>query len=120
MTPTVIRIEAESQGVPEERFRAVAGSRKSVGRTAGEALDALLASEKGAGIESSAILIQRFVPDAYFTLAQYDRLQHLLGHRESLSEAESAELDVLIDAELEATIARAEGLNQTNHRVPSS
>src|SRR5580692_5222040 len=104
MSPTAIRIEAEQKESSDARFHAISGSHRSVGRTAGEALDALLATEVGRDVESSAILIQRFVPDAYFTLAQYDRLQELLAHRESLPEGDSAELDALIDAELEATI----------------
>ena len=91
------------------RFRAVSGKRQSVGRTPGEALDALLAQEKGI-IESSAILIQRFVPDAYFSQAQHDRIQELLGRRYSLSEPENSELDSLIDAELDATVLRTNAL----------
>jgi hypothetical protein len=78
-------------------------------------LDALLAQE-GGDIESSAILIQRFVPDAYFTQEQYDRMQHLLARRDTLTEPENAELDALIDAELEATIARTDALLPKNTR----
>ncbi len=104
---TAVQIEKESQESP--RFRATAGKRQSLGRTPGEALDALLATED-ADIESSAILIQRFVPDKYFTEAQYERMQHLLSNRSALKEHENAELDALIDAELDATIARADAL----------
>ena len=87
------------------RFRATAGGHQSVGQTAGEALDALLAQENGT-IDSSAILIQRFVPDRYFTQAQHDRMKFLLAKRDTRSVSESDELDALIDAELEATISR--------------
>jgi hypothetical protein len=107
MIPTAVHIEEFESS--DARFRAVSGKHQSVGRTAGEALDALLAQEGGA-IESSAILIQRFVPDACFTQAQYDRMQQLLAHRNTHTELENAELDALIDAELEATIARTQNL----------
>jgi hypothetical protein len=102
MTPLAVQEESETNPA---RFRAIAGKHQSVGRTAEEALEALLAQEKGV-IDSSAILIQRFVPDAYFTQAQYDRMQQLLAGRETLTEQENAELDALVDAELEATIQR--------------
>jgi hypothetical protein len=107
MIPTAVHIE--EQETASARFRAVSGKRRSVGRTPGEALDALLAQE-GEDIESSAILIQRFVPDTYFTQEQYDRMQQLLARRDTLSALENAELDALIDAELEATIARTDAL----------
>jgi hypothetical protein len=42
-------------------FRAIAGTRQSIGRTAGEALDALLA-EEGDTVESAMIVIKRVVP----------------------------------------------------------
>lgn len=105
---SVIPIQLQQLDEPREqavRFRAVAGKRQSTGQTAGEALDALLAQENG-NVESSVILIQRFVPDAYFTEVQYERMQELLARRESLTEAEGMDLDTLIDAELEATIQR--------------
>lgn len=101
----VIPVYLKEQTAPSAGFRAVAGSRQSVGQTAGQALDALLAQENGA-IESSAILIQRFVPDAYFTQAQHDRMQELLAVGENRTAPENEELNALIDAELEATISR--------------
>ena len=48
-------VHIEEQEVEASRFRAISGKRQSVGRTAGEALDALLANE-GADIESSYTL----------------------------------------------------------------
>jgi hypothetical protein len=108
MTTSVsIRIEQDEANRP--RFRAVAGRRQSVGRTAGEALDALIAQE-GGHIECSAVLVQRFAPDAFFTQAQHDRMQELLARRDSLTAGESTELDALIDAELDATVSRTDPL----------
>ena len=75
----------------------------------GEALDALTA-DWGNEIQETTVLIQRFQPDPYFTQAQYDRMQALLARRTTLTSAERAELEALIDAELEATVARTERL----------
>ncbi len=83
--------------------------------TAGEALDRLLANEDQ-DIGSSSILVQRFVPDKYFTQAQYDRMKELLGRRDSLDQAESTELDNLLDQELDATVARADSILNSKSR----
>ena len=107
MTGVVIRTEESEPGKP--RFRAIAGDRQSVGRTMGEALDALTA-DWGNDIQETAVLIQRFHPDSYFTAAQYDRMQELLAHRASLTAEERVEIEALIDAELEATVARTDRL----------
>lgn len=105
MPSIAIRTEHNEAGAP--RFRAIAGNRQSVGRTMGEALDALTA-DWGDDIQETAVFIQRFQPDAYFTAAQYCRMQELLTRRAMLTVEERAELETLIDAELEATIARTE------------
>ncbi len=77
----------------------------------GEALDALTAAW-GDDVHQAAVLIQRFQPDAFFTGAQYDRMQELLGRRRTLTAGERAELESLIDAELDATVARTDSLVQ--------
>ena len=56
-----ITIHNDAPDAANTTYRAVAGSHQSIGRTAGEALDSLLAQE-GQTIESSTILIQRFAP----------------------------------------------------------
>lgn len=104
-----IAIRTENNAVGTPRFRAIAGNRQSVGRTMGEALDALTA-DWGDDIQETAVLIQRFQPDAYFTAAQYGRMQELLARRTTLTAEERAELETLIDAELDATVARTESL----------
>ena len=75
----------------------------------GEALDALTA-DWGDDIQETAVFIQRLQPDAYFTAVQYCRMQELLAHRATLTAEERAELEILIDAELDATVARTESL----------
>jgi predicted Zn-dependent protease with MMP-like domain len=105
MTSIAIRTDQKETG--ERWFRAIAGDRQSIGRTMGEALDALTA-EWGDNIQETIVLIQRFQPDQYFTQAQYDRMQALLARRPVLTPEERAELEDLIDAEVDATVARTE------------
>jgi regulator of protease activity HflC (stomatin/prohibitin superfamily) len=108
-TMTSIAIHIEDSKADTPRFRAVAGNRQAVGRTMGEALDSLTA-DWGDDIQETAVFIQRFEPDAYFTAAQYHRMQELLARRATLTAEERGELEALIDTELEATITRTEGL----------
>lgn len=107
MTTTSV-LQATNSG-NERHLLAIVGKRKSFGRTAGEALDALIAQEAGT-IDSSAVLIHRFAPDAYFAQDRYERMQELLDSRASLSASESGELDALSDEELDATILRTDSL----------
>lgn len=109
MPSIAMRTEQDERGAPQ--FRAIAGNQQSVGRTMGEALDALTA-EWGDTIQETAVLIQRFQPDAYFTAAQYCRIQELLTRRATLMATERAELEALIDAEWDATVARTENLRR--------
>src|SRR6266581_2895732 len=105
MPSIAIRTEHNEAGAP--RFLAIAGNRQSVGRTMGEALDALTA-DWGDDIQETAVFVQRVQPDAYFTAAQHCRMQELLTRRATLTVEERAELETLIDAELDATVARTE------------
>lgn len=106
MTSIAVRREGETE---EPRFRAIAGHRQSTGRTMGEALDSLVA-EWGEDLPEAAVLIQRFQPDVHFTEAQHQRMQELLTRRTSLNPSERTELETLIDAELDATVARTDAL----------
>ncbi len=107
---TAITIVKEKQKSGKSQFRAVAGSEESVGSTMGEALDALTAGWTE-DVHDAAVLIQRFRPDSFFTESQHSRMQDLLGRRGLLTPNEREELEGLIDAELDATIARTDGLN---------
>ena len=73
----------------------------------GEALDALMV-EWGDNVQETVVLIQRFQPDQYFAQAQYDRMQALLACCPTLTPEERAELEALIDVEVDATVARTE------------
>ena len=58
-------------------YRAVAGSKQSVGATAGAALDALTA-QLSADETSTLVIMQSLRPDQFFTAAQQQRLDHLM------------------------------------------
>src|SRR5438128_2393206 len=51
---------------PGQSYRAVAGNKQSVGKTAGEALDALTA-QLDEGQRGTMIVVQQFRPDQFFT-----------------------------------------------------
>jgi len=97
-------------------YHAIAGTKHSFGATAGAALDALTA-QLTADEASTLVIVQSFRPDQWFTAAQQQRLDQLMtrwrtarDHNQSLPPAEQAELDALIDAELQAATQRAASL----------
>jgi hypothetical protein len=98
--------------MPEEKnFRAVAGKKESIGRTAGEALDALTEQldEEESG---TLVIIQNRRSDKFFNASQQKRLTSLMEKREAraLSAAEETELENLVEAELNGARQRAEEL----------
>lgn len=110
MTKIAILTEPTETGVA---YRAIAGATQSVGKTAGEALDALTGAlptdESG-----TLVIVQHFRPDRFFTAQQRERLDELMarwrGARDrgtSLSTGEQSELDTLIEAEVRAASQRA-------------
>ena len=113
-----IAILPEEDELHPKRFRAVATDRKATGRTPGEALDALtsqLAAE-GAG---AAVVLQLFHSDNYFSAEQRERLSALMTRwraaRETggtLPPAEQAELERLVEEELEGSAERAARMSQ--------
>src|SRR5437867_11416549 len=76
MTKVAILPEPAQSG--QVTYRAIAGRRQSVGKTAGEALDALTSSlpEKEGG---TLVSVQHQRPDEFFTAEQQGRLNELLG-----------------------------------------
>lgn len=74
---TTVAIVPASDANGEKFYRAIAGDKHSVGKTAGQALDALTAQLDE--IEFSALLvIQSFRPDSFFTTEQQERLAELM------------------------------------------
>ena len=97
-------------------YRAIAGEKHAQGKTAGEALDALTA-QLSADEASTLIIVQSLHPDRFFTAAQQQRLATLMvrwrttrDQGTTLPADEHTELEALIDAELQASAARAAGL----------
>jgi hypothetical protein len=114
MTRVAILPEPGQSG--EVAYRAIAGERQSVGKTAGAALDALTA-QLPADQTGTLVIVQSLRPDAFFTADQQERLLHLMarwrdarGAGELLSADEQGELDALVDAEVRAAGARAAAL----------
>jgi hypothetical protein len=103
---TTIRILPE-----EKKYRAVGKNKESVGRTAGEALDALTA-QFGEEENPTLVIIHNRRADKFFTAAQQARLAELMQKRQSqvLNAAEEAELEHLVEAELNGARRRAEEL----------
>ena len=115
---TTVAILPEPTDSGQVAYRAIAGKRQSIGKTAGEALDALTASlpENDAG---TLVIVQHQYPDHFFTAEQQARLRELMlrwrtvrDAGTSLSPSEQAELDALADAELKAASQRTAALLQ--------
>jgi adenylate kinase len=110
---TTVAILPISDANGEKSYRAIAGDKHSVGKTAGQALDALTAQLDD--VEFSALLvIQSFRPDSFFSLEQQERLSELMtlwrlarDQGRELPTEQQAELDELVELELQAATARS-------------
>src|SRR5438093_1508772 len=111
MTKVAILPEPSVEG--ETMYRAVSGARQAVAKTVGAALDALTAQlppeESG-----TLVVVQNHRPDRFFTAQHQERLEELMGRwraardsGNSLSSSEQAELEALVDAEVQASGERA-------------
>ena len=110
---TKVAILPEPMDTGHVAYRAIAGKRQCVGKTAGEALDALTAllPEDEAG---TLVIVQNLRPDRFFTAKQQERLKELMARWRAardagtlLSPDERAELDALTEAEIRAATERA-------------
>ena len=110
---TIISIVPEPPSGTETKYRAVAGQRQSIGKTPGEALDALTAQLDDQ--ESGTLcVVQQMRPDRFFNEAQQKRLAELMQRWRQARDRgtlflpeEQAELDQLVAVELEAATQRA-------------
>lgn len=109
-----ISIIPERPGAGEIIWRAVAGDEESLGKTAGEALDALIERLNGEAVEAP-MLVRQLQPDRFFTLEQQRRLAELMTRWRAARDAgtnlppdEQAELESLVEAELLGAGRRAE------------
>ena len=115
---TTVAILPEKSQVGDTAYRAIAGLIQSVGKTAGEALDGLTAQLHD-GEAGTLVVVQHLRPDRFFTAEQQQRLQALLDRwrasrdaGRAMPETEQAELEALVQTELEATAQRAAALVQ--------
>jgi len=118
--PTVT-ILPEPSPSGDTTYRAVAGRLHSVGKSAGATLDAL-AAQMPAQDSTTLVILQSHEPDRFFTAAQRARLEHLMTAWRSARDrgtempaADRAELDALVDTEVQAASARAAALLQELH-----
>lgn len=113
---TTIAVLPISNADGEKGYRAIAGDKHSVGKTAGQALDALTAQLDE--VEFSALLvIQSFRPDSFFNAEQKKRLSELMAlwrlvrdEGRELPLEQQAELSSLVELELGAATARTAAL----------
>jgi hypothetical protein len=111
-----ISIETIATANGERIYRAAMGERQSIGKTAGEALDALTV-QMGSQEINGFLLLQTYQPDQFFTAEQQQRLTELMSSSRNaqergaaLSAEQQAELEDLIEAELYATAERAKAI----------
>lgn len=91
------------------RFRATTGPKEAFGATPQEAVTALMQHLSGDAF--APIIIWPYnLGDAYFTDAQQARLQELKSRQGTLTVEEHTELDGLIEATFDATIARTKAM----------
>ena len=100
-------------------WRAISGEMQSVGRTAGEALDAI-AAQLGEEEGGTLIIMQSRRPDKFFNQDQQTRLGILMAKWRSardrdanLPSIEQTELAALVQAEVEASTMRAKTVFDT-------
>lgn len=93
-------------------YRAITGGKQSIGKTPGEALDALTVQLDDSAT-GTLIIIQYRHPEQFFTATQQQRLAELMelwraarAHGETIAPNSQAELDALVEAELKASADR--------------
>jgi hypothetical protein len=115
---TTVAILPISNASGERSYRAIAGDKQSVGKTAGQALDALT-TQLGEVEFRALLIIDNFHPDQFFTEDQQQRLSELMtmwriarDQEQKLPPEIQIELDNLVNLELNAATARTASLAQ--------
>lgn len=113
---TKVAVSHEPGSAESMPYRAVAGRNQAMGRTAGEALDAL-AAQLPVEDAQTLVIVRDLKPDRFFDADQRRRLTELmalraevLAGRATWNREDEAELERLVDAELRAATERAEAL----------
>ncbi len=115
---TRVAVYQEDSASSDMPYRAVAVRTQAMGRTAGEALDALTA-QLGNEESGTLIIVRDLRADRLFTSEQRQRIEQLMERWRSardagttLSASDQAELEGLIDAEVKAATERAKALHR--------
>lgn len=115
---TTVAILPISSASGEKSYQAIAGDKQSVGKTAGQALDAL-AAQLGETDFSALLIIQNFHSDQFFSATQQQRLSELMSawrtardQEQEFPPEQQAELNSLVEAELLAATARTAAIVQ--------
>ncbi len=110
---TKVALSRENADADEVWYRAVTARNQAVGRTAGEALDALT-TQLSAEEAATLIIVRSLVPDRFFTSEQPQRMQELMAkwrpardEGNALSADDQSELENLINIEVRAATKRA-------------
>ncbi|NER34753.1 MAG: hypothetical protein F6J93_12150 [Oscillatoria sp. SIO1A7] len=97
-------------------YEAVTKNKRSSGKTAGEALDAML-GQLGEEEAGTLVVVQNYRPDRFFSAEQQKRLSELMNRWRDLRKRdlalppqEQAELNALVEAELNASTMRTAAL----------
>ena len=113
MTKVAILAEPSGNGTT---YRAIGGQKQSSGATPGQAFDAL-AAQLPKDETGTMVIVQQLRPDQYFTASQQARLDELMtrwraarDNGASLASDVQAELDSLIETEVQAAGTRAAAL----------
>jgi hypothetical protein len=113
---TKVAIYRDNGGAEEAAFRALSGSSQAMGRTPGEALDALATQLRDEETDT-LIIVRNLSPDRFFTAEERQRLEQLMARWRAtrdggtpLSTEDQAELKDLVDAEVVAATERAAAL----------
>jgi hypothetical protein len=111
-----VSVFPDSAGSPARLYRAIAGDRQAVGLTVGGAVDAVT-EPMGEPTETTVVIVQPMRPDRFFGAEQIRRLRELMTKWRAALDAgtvlpadEQAELNGLVQAELEAMIERTKAL----------
>jgi hypothetical protein len=107
---SITRTETPEQGT-RYHAKAVRGGQEAVGRTRGEALDAI-AAQLNLTEDEEMYFVAEMKPDEFFTAQQIERLCQLRDKLENgtLTESEDAEFTALVEAELLASGKRVASL----------
>ena len=113
---TTVSILSVTNDEGSQVYQAIAGSLSCSGKTPGEALDAITA-ELGDSESNTLVVLQNGRPDGYFSEPQRRRMNLLMQKWRSsrdigteFNQIEQAELDTLVQAELQATGQRAKAM----------